>query len=157
MSGEGLFAPLTAAREDHDMTTLSGIGRGHPARQTSFQVPSVTGPVNVGDVERWASVAGGTALALLGLRRGSLGGLTLATIGGCLAYRGLSGHCSMYESLGVSTAPSRGESTSVAAGAGVKVEQSVTVNRPASELFRFWRNVENLPRVMSHLKEVKDL
>src|SRR5205085_9073547 len=37
----------------------------------------------------------------------------------------------------------------------VKVEQSITVNRPPEELYRFWRNFENLPRFMSHLKHVK--
>jgi len=139
------------------MATISAIDRRHPGLHTPHERPYPPEAVNVGDVERWASVASGTALALLGLKQGSLGGYALAALGGCLVYRGASGHCSMYESLGVSTAPPRGEVTSVPAGAGVKVEKSVTVNRPASELFRFWRNVENLPRIMSHLKEVKDL
>jgi uncharacterized membrane protein len=31
----------------------------------------------------------------------------------------------------------------------------VVVNRPAAELYRFWRNVENLPRVMSHVESVE--
>ena len=38
--------------------------------------------------------------------------------------------------------------------AGIHVEEAVTVNRPASELFRFWRNFENLPRFMNHLRAV---
>src|SRR3982750_4651839 len=29
-----------------------------------------------------------------------------------------------------------------------------TINRPAEELFRFWRNFENLPRFMKHLESV---
>src|SRR6476661_1064971 len=60
--------------------------------------------VNVGEAERILSAVGGGALALYGLSRGSLGGLALAAVGGCLAYRGLSGHCSLYGQLGVSTA-----------------------------------------------------
>jgi uncharacterized membrane protein len=61
----------------------------------------------------------------------------------------------VYNALGVSTAEEpHGARASVAAGAGVKVEESVTVNRPRDELFRFWRNFQNLPRVMTHLESV---
>jgi uncharacterized membrane protein len=37
----------------------------------------------------------------------------------------------------------------------VHVEQSVTIARPASECYAFWRDLETLPQIMSHLKEVK--
>jgi uncharacterized membrane protein len=42
----------------------------------------------------------------------------------------------------------------VSRGEGIKVEKSVFVNRPAEELYRFWRNFENLPRFMDHLESV---
>jgi uncharacterized membrane protein len=38
---------------------------------------------------------------------------------------------------------------------GIFVERTVTVDRPAEELYRFWRNLENLPSIMDHLKSVK--
>lgn len=40
----------------------------------------------------------------------------------------------------------------------ILVEKSVTIMKPAEEIFRFWRKLENLPRIMSHLLsvEVKD-
>jgi uncharacterized membrane protein len=68
------------------------------------QRPSETPRVNVGDVERWLSVLGGSALGVYGLKRGRLAGLGLAALGGALVYRGASGHCSLYGALGVSTA-----------------------------------------------------
>jgi uncharacterized membrane protein len=37
---------------------------------------------------------------------------------------------------------------------GVKVREQVTVSRSVSDLYRFWRNVENLPRVMTYLEDV---
>ncbi|MBW4554920.1 MAG: SRPBCC family protein [Trichormus sp. ATA11-4-KO1] len=37
----------------------------------------------------------------------------------------------------------------------IKVEKTVTINKPAEELYSFWRNFENLPRFMKHLKSVK--
>jgi len=34
------------------------------------------------------------------------------------------------------------------------VDATVTVHRPRAELYRFWRNFTNLPRVMTHLQSV---
>jgi uncharacterized membrane protein len=42
-------------------------------------------------------------------------------------------------------------------GRSIHVEQSVTISRPASECYAFWRDLETLPQIMSHLKEVKVL
>lgn len=113
------------------------------------------GAVNVGDVERWFSTVGGGALAAYGLSRGSLGGVMLAALGGSLVCRGLTGHCSAYQALGVNTAERHGRTAAVAAGRGVRVERAVTINRPAAELFRCWRNFEGLPRFMKHLESVR--
>jgi uncharacterized membrane protein len=54
--------------------------------------------VNVGQEERLLSALGGGALALFGLGRGAL---PLVVSGGYLVYRGLTGHCHLYERLGV--------------------------------------------------------
>jgi uncharacterized membrane protein len=62
----------------------------------------------------------------------------------------------MYAGLGASTAAPVGPSASVRAGHGVRVEHAVTINRSPEELFRFWRNLENLPRFMSHLEAVRN-
>ena len=114
--------------------------------------------VNVGQTERWASAIGGGALALYGLTRGSLGGVGLALLGGTLIYRGATGHCNLYDVMGVNTASDlsgRSGAVSVPGGRGIKVEKSVTVDRSPEELYRFWRNFENLPRFMNHLETVQ--
>ena len=115
--------------------------------------------VNVGQVERWASSIGGGALALYGLTRGSLGGIALALVGAALVQRGVSGHCNLYEAMNYSSAGDanlrNSENVSVPAERGTKVEHSVTINRPALELYSFWRNFENLPNFMNHLESVK--
>lgn len=36
----------------------------------------------------------------------------------------------------------------------IKVEKTLTINKPAAELYRFWHNFENLPHFMKHLKSV---
>ena len=38
-----------------------------------------------------------------------------------------------------------------------KVRHAVTVNRPASELYAYWRDLENLPNFMRHLESVTHL
>ena len=39
----------------------------------------------------------------------------------------------------------------------VKVEKTVTINKSAQDLYRFWHNFENLPRFMKHLAAVRNL
>ena len=60
------------------------------------------GPVNVGDGERWLSLLGGGLLALYLLRR-SLGTVVLVGGAGVLLYRGLTGQCPLYQTMGLST------------------------------------------------------
>src|ERR1044071_5668960 len=43
---------------------------------------------------------------------------------------------------------------SLKSGEGMKVEQSITINRPPDEIYSFWRQLENLPRFMDHVKSV---
>ncbi|HKV12265.1 MAG TPA: YgaP-like transmembrane domain [Thermoanaerobaculia bacterium] len=57
--------------------------------------------INVGKVERWASVLGGAALAAYALKRRGKGSLGLALAGAPLLWRGATGHCSVYEKMGI--------------------------------------------------------
>lgn len=118
-----------------------------------------TRTVNVGAGERWASVIAGGALALLGLKRRTPMGYAMALLGGDLVYRGATGHCRFYQALGVRTADKGqgAETTSIPYGTGVRVDKAVTVNKPREEVYRFWRNLENLPKFMGHLESVKTL
>ncbi|HEV2914790.1 MAG TPA: SRPBCC family protein [Pyrinomonadaceae bacterium] len=116
--------------------------------------------VNVGEIERWASAIGGGALAVYGVTRlissGSVGGAVLALVGGCLIYRGTTGHCDMYEAVGINTAGTGTTNpvVSVPADRGIRVEKSIIINKSPEELYSFWRNFENLPRFMNHLESV---
>jgi uncharacterized membrane protein len=111
--------------------------------------------INVGEAERIASVVGGSGLALYGLSRRTWSGLGLALLGGALVHRGVTGSCAGYKALGINTARGNGPRDSVSAQHGVKVEERVMILRPRDELYRFWRNYSNLPRIMSHLRSVE--
>jgi uncharacterized membrane protein len=110
---------------------------------------------NVGGVERWISVALGTALITTALARRDRNSAIGGMVGGVLLYRGASGHCPVNTAIGRNSAS--GENTRVALGgpAGIHVKDSVTIGRPIEELYRFWRNMENLPQFMNHLESVR--
>lgn len=108
---------------------------------------------NISDTERWASAGAGGLLLIVGLLRGRASGWLAAGTGAALLYRGLTGHCSCYEALGIDNSD-RKLGTAVPAGRGFKIEKTLMINRSPEDLYGFWRDVENLPQVMRHLKRV---
>jgi uncharacterized membrane protein len=121
---------------------------------------------NVARPERIASVALGAALVTYGLRRRDPAGVAAAVLGGAFVARGASGHCPVYQAMGVSTGsadavlgPSRSDVTSRAATVNarkaVKVERAVTIEADRQALYDFWHDFENLPRFMEHLESVR--
>lgn len=108
---------------------------------------------NISSNERWLSLAAGGTLAGLCLA-GRTPPLLSSLVGGYLIYRAMTGNCMGYQVLGVSTSDSTKENSAIAAGHGTKVEHAVTVNKPAADVYRFWRDLENLPRFMTHLLDV---
>ena len=121
------------------------------------ELASDTAQKNVSDPERWISVIGGSAIAAYGLKMRSIPGLVLSAVGGALVWRGATGHCAVYESLGLSTAVETDDDrqVSVPYGRGVRVEKSVTINAAPEQVYAFWRNFENLPRFMQNLESVE--
>ncbi len=111
---------------------------------------------NVGRRERWISAVAAAAVAAYGLRR-RRGRRILLPIAGALLGRAVSGRCPVNEMLGRNTAlddDTSGPVTSVRRGAGVRVDERIVLNRPRGEVYRFWRQLENLPRFMDHLESV---
>lgn len=110
--------------------------------------------VNVGNAERWVSGAVGAVCAAAGLSRKSPAGLALAAIGGALLYRGVAGHCPTYSGLGISTSD-RPVAPEDYFDRGIHVVQTMTIAKTPWDLYQYWRNFENLPRIMTHLESVK--
>lgn len=111
---------------------------------------------NLSDVERWASIAAGAGLAAFGLSRLKSGGWLYAGVGALLLRRGVTAHCDLYDAIGVNTAGVADDTRAALRGSrGVNVLESVTINQPIELLYRFWRNLENLPQFMRHLVSVE--
>ena len=111
---------------------------------------------NVSNPERWVSVVAGATIAGYGLARRKLSGFALAGLGGALLWRGATGNCPVYGSLGISTHREQDDESNVSVryGRGIRVEKTVTVGTSPAQLYAFWKNFENLPRFMRHLKSV---
>jgi len=124
------------------------------AGRVSSVLSRVKGDTNVGMLERWASGIGGGLLTFYAFIRRDWIGAILALVGADFILRGLTGHCYIYQALGISTAGQK-NSASVRHNRGIKVERAVTINKLPGELYRFWRNFENLPRFTEYLEDVK--
>jgi len=109
--------------------------------------------VNVGERERIVSAIAGGTLLVFGLTRMSVGGLLLAAVGAALGYRGLTGHCDAYERLGIDAGGARRNVGNL----GVKIDEAIVVNAPPQRVYDVWRNLENLPRLLSHVERVEVL
>lgn len=110
---------------------------------------------NVAKPERFLSVLGGAALATYGTSQRSIGGALLAVAGSLLIFRGVSGRCQLYRMLGVDTAHYHNE-YGVHGNKGIKIEREVRIQKPAGEIFDFWRHLSNLPKFMPHVVSVEE-
>lgn len=85
-------------------------------------------------LQPWASYVGGGALTAIGISRKSVGGAAMAAAGGYLIYRA---------------------ATHNREPKPVHVQKTFTIMKPVAEVYAFWRDFENLPRIMTHLESVR--
>jgi len=104
--------------------------------------------INLSQAERTLSIAGGTKLALSGLKgifRSPFASIMKIGAAGYLLNRGITGHCAVYASMGRnSTEP-----------VNVNIRSSFFVAKPREEVYAFWRQLDNLPLFMKHLESVE--
>ena len=92
---------------------------------------------------RLLSSVGGSLLTLYGLTRKGVAKPVLSTAGLVLTARGVT-NLDTRSLLGLGM----GEN-------GIKVQKAININAPIDEVYRFWRNFENFPRFMNHVKEIR--
>src|SRR5690349_15898666 len=118
---------------------------------------AISSPINVGSRERWISTGAGSLLVLDALRHFKPRNLLIGGVGAMLLRRGLTGHCDVYALLGVNRVQGEGASGEEYFERGIHVVEAFTINKPAEELYRFWRRFDNLPTFMKHLESVQTL
>ncbi|MGH7572321.1 MAG: SRPBCC family protein, partial [Gemmatimonadota bacterium] len=94
---------------------------------------------------RFAAGTTGGALVLLGMGRLGKLGIASTAVGAGLVARS------------VANKPVR-RLTGIGAGRrAVDYRKTITVQAPLDEVYDFWSRVENFPRIMSHIREVRDI
>lgn len=114
-------------------------------------LPPATGSSNINlDVsERIVSTFGGAALTVIGLKNlGSMAGITTALTGGFLLVRGLSGYCAVTNAV---------KKTTAKRASAMEITSTFIINKPRTDVYSYWRKLENLPSFMKHLEEVKEI
>jgi uncharacterized membrane protein len=120
------------------------------SRTTAVSPPATRAShLNVGRAERIASVLTGSAITYYAVKNPGLGGLLSGLVGGLLLWRGATGYCPIHQALGWDTAHRQTHQ--------VEVTRSLRVNRPRPQVYQFWRQLENLPRFMHYLEDVRPL
>jgi uncharacterized membrane protein len=124
------------------------------AHEEPGNVPGLQGPRRRSQIsalarENWppalrlAAAAGGATLAISGTQRGGATGALAITAGAALLLR-------------AATNMETRRLTGVGAGhRAVDIHKTVHIAAPVEEVFAFWDRVENFPRFMSRLKEVR--
>jgi uncharacterized membrane protein len=109
---------------------------------------------NVSNVERVVSVLAGAALVGAGMKRQRAMGPAAATGLGLIA-RGVAGYCPVNHAIGRGR-DLNGTREALGGSGGTRLRESIVINRPAQELFRFWRRLSNLPLFVRHLERVDE-
>jgi uncharacterized membrane protein len=105
------------------------------------------------DAEDWLALATGALLLLVGASRRSVSGACLAASSAPLLYRGFTGR---WPTIVADSFDGHETKTALAGNRGVHVRESIRLEVPVSEVYRFWRRFDRLPDFMSHLARVTE-
>jgi uncharacterized membrane protein len=122
---------------------------------TAYASDSTAFDPSIDRLQRWGALAAAAAVIGYGVSRRSLPGFMLAAGAAPLAYRGVTGRWpSGLESLVGSSGDTR---EALSGPRGINVRESVRLECPVDEVYRFWARLENLPTFMENLVSVTDL
>ncbi|HWB93156.1 MAG TPA: SRPBCC family protein [Puia sp.] len=138
-------------------TSAGSYGRG-PTRSSAaggfgasgrYGAGSSGRSVNVSDEGRVISAVAGSLLLYFVAKRHKFESFLLLG-GSYLLYRAISGHCPVSDAI-------KNSRHEPASGSNVNIRTHVIVNKPRSEVYAFWRRLENWPLFMRHLENVDEL
>lgn len=110
--------------------------------------------VNLMQVDRWGYVAAGAALLAWGMRRRGLLGGGAGGMAAWLMYQAYTGNNPMFEPLDIRVNRHPAET---GASETIVVEDALTIGKPREEIYRFWRDLNNLPRFAPWVRKVEVL
>jgi uncharacterized membrane protein len=101
---------------------------------------------NVSLIERILMITSGSYLLYKGLSQ-TKKNIGKITSGGAMLLRGITGFCPFYDVVN--------QWKNAKASNNINITTNTLINKPISEVYAFWRNFENLPHFMNHLKSIK--
>lgn len=128
---------LQAHSRGENISSLQGEGRARAPRCEFMQKNWTPGL-------RVLAAAGGGALAALGAARGGVAGAVAGFTGTAMLTRATANR-ELKSVLGIDGEP------------GIEIQKAVTIHAPVDEVFTFLTSLTNLPRFLSHVREVRDL
>lgn len=102
---------------------------------------------NVSTLERILMVSSGAYLLYNAVAKENKS-VTKAGVAGAMLLRGISGYCPVYDAAGHLMNDK---------ASNINIRFNTIINKPVGEVFDFWRNLENLPKFMSHLESIKTI
>lgn len=124
---------------------------------TSFELEERKDAWSLRDLENWGAATVGTALMAYGITRRSPQGILLAVSAIPLTYRGLAGEWPPPLRDLVANGDNTNTRAALSGSRGMHVREAVRIEKPLQEVYRFWRQLENLPRFMTNLVHVTEL
>lgn len=109
--------------------------------------------ISMSDAERWLALSTAATLIYAGTSRRSLSGLCLTASAAPLLYRAFTGH---WPAICRDLLPADHTRAALGGDRGVHVRESIRLEVPVAEVYRFWRRLDNLPRFMTHLHQVTE-
>ena len=103
------------------------------------------------DAETWLALGSGALLLFAGGAGRSKARGWYALAAAPLLYRGITGHWPLYDAHN-----GNGTRSALGGDRGVHVRESIRLERPIAEVYRYWRQLEHLPAFMSHLVRVTE-
>lgn len=102
---------------------------------------------NVSTLERIVMITSGAFLLYKGVSKEhkSIGEISA---GGAMLMRGISGYCPIYDAV---------DHLKNDKASNINIRISSVINKPVSEVYAFWRDLENLPKFMTHLESVEPI
>ena len=108
---------------------------------------------SLGDAEHWLALGAGALLLIVAASRRSTVGACLAVSSAPLLYRGITGR---WPDVLNGYAQPNSTRSALGGARGVHVRESIRVEMPVGDVYRFWRRLANLPRFMTHLDRVTE-
>lgn len=134
--------------------TRLGLGGTRHARLVAMRANTTPATAtSLSDAQSWLSVGVGALLLAFGMSRRSTLGTCVAISSIPLLYRGIVGEwpSPFHQSVDSDTTK-----TALSGPRGIHVRESIQLEVPVTDVYRFWRRLENLPTFMRHLDRVTE-